>query len=233
MIQRGDHWRIFFNFVLYKILQFFHCCQAQLQLQPKLSWKLSLELVTFYMTTQPSTHPPTRRISGWRSSLQDGAMEWLYILWDTHPPACHLSFERLVSQIILIRYSPYIECRHIGLFGTVTFVLSTFVLYYNFILAHPTYISSVALPAQLVKLYFMDWLLKTIQGVASGKWQPPINPNPFTCHNLVLVKMAALVIKLKHSNTPHYVKRIKRMIGLLCHIKSYWSKTCVIFRQDK
>ena len=156
MIQRGDHWRIFFNFVLYKILQFFHCCQAQLQLQPKLSWKLSLELVTFYMTTQPSTHPPTRRISGWRSSLQDGAMEWLYILWDTHPPACHLSFERLVSQIILIRYSPYIECRHIGLFGTVTFVLSTFVLYYNFILAHPTYISSVALPAQLV---FLIWLV--------------------------------------------------------------------------
>ena len=35
----------------------------------------------------------------------------------THPP-CHLSLERLVSQHILIRYSPYIECRHIGLFGT-------------------------------------------------------------------------------------------------------------------
>ena len=35
----------------------------------------------------------------------------------THPPR-HLSLERLVSQHILIRYSPYIECRHIGLFGT-------------------------------------------------------------------------------------------------------------------
>ena len=36
-----------------------------------------------------------------------------------HPPT-HLPprFERFVSQHILIRYSPYIECRHIGLFGT-------------------------------------------------------------------------------------------------------------------
>ena len=78
-------------------------------------------------------------------------------------PALHLCFERLVSQIILIRYPPYFnKCRHIGLFGTglyatfdhVTFVPARFVQSYNFILAHSTYISSVALPAQLISPYF-------------------------------------------------------------------------------
>ena len=33
-------------------------CQAQLQLQPQLSWKLSLALISYY----PTAHPPDRLV---------------------------------------------------------------------------------------------------------------------------------------------------------------------------